>query len=92
MPNKSDELWGVLRGIAHHSDSFMCMRCVCCTGTIMPNKHEELWGVLNCLAPGCLGDYKGFADYYSKPIRKGQSRTALPHEVKKVRGAECPVR
>jgi SNF2 family DNA or RNA helicase len=55
-------------------------------GTIMPNKHEELWAVLDALNPGCLGDYKAFSDFYSKPIRKGQSSTAAEYEVQKVRG------
>jgi hypothetical protein len=55
-----------------------------CAGTIMPNKHEELWAVLDALNPGCLGDYKAFAEFYSKPIRKGQSSTATEYEVQKV--------
>lgn len=50
----------------------------------MPNNHEELWSVLDILVPGCLGDYKEYSEYYGKPIRKGQSKTAKQWEIRKV--------
>eukprot|EP00879_Flechtneria_rotunda_P017956 GHRR01018820.1.p1 GENE.GHRR01018820.1~~GHRR01018820.1.p1 ORF type:complete len:1037 (+),score=418.95 GHRR01018820.1:777-3887(+) len=53
------------------------------SGTLMPNEHGELWAVLDLLSPCCLGDYDSFAEYYSKPIKRGQSATAKDWEMTK---------
>lgn len=44
-----------------------------------------LCAVLDLLCPHCLGEYGGFVQYYSKPIKRGQSSTANNYEVVKVR-------
>jgi hypothetical protein len=54
-------------------------------GTIMQNDWDELFAVLDLLCPNCLGEYGGFVEYYSKPIKRGQSSTANSYEVVKVR-------
>lgn len=54
-------------------------------GTIMQNDWDELYAVLDLLSPGCLGDYGGFVEFYSKPIKRGQSSTASNYEITKVR-------
>lgn len=51
----------------------------------MQNDWDELFAVLDLLSPGCLGEYGGFVEYYSKPIKRGQSSTAPAYEVVKVR-------
>jgi SNF2 family DNA or RNA helicase len=50
----------------------------------MQNDWDELYAVLDLLCPHCLGEYSGFVDYYSKPIKRGQSSTASEYEVVKV--------
>lgn len=57
-------------------------------GTIMQNDWDELYAVLDLLCPYCLGEYGGYVEYYSKPIKRGQSSTASNYEkVKVTRGA-----
>lgn len=58
------------------------------SGTIMQNDWDELYAVLDLLCPYCLGEYGGYVEYYSKPIKRGQSSTASNYEkVKVTRGA-----
>lgn len=54
----------------------------------MQNDWEELYAVLDLLVPSCLGEYGGFVEYYSKPIKRGQSSTASKYEVVKVRARQ----
>jgi hypothetical protein len=51
----------------------------------MQNDWDELYAVLDLLCPSCLGEYGGFVEYYSKPIKRGQSSTASNYERVKVR-------
>jgi SNF2 family DNA or RNA helicase len=61
------------------------MHVLCVSGTIMQNDWDELYAVLDLLCPNCLGEYGGFVEYYSKPIKRGQSSTASNYEKVKVR-------
>lgn len=54
----------------------------------MQNDWDELYAVLDLLCPYCLGEYGGFVEYYSKPIKRGQSSTASNYEKVKV-GSIC---
>jgi SNF2 family DNA or RNA helicase len=62
----------------------LLLRRLCPAGTIMQNDWDELFAVLDLLVPHCLGEYGGFVEYYSKPIKRGQSSTASEYEVVKV--------
>jgi hypothetical protein len=50
----------------------------------MQNDWDELYAVLDLLCPYCLGEYGGYVEYYSKPIKRGQSSTASNYEKVKV--------
>jgi superfamily II DNA or RNA helicase len=48
------------------------------TGTPMENNLMELWSLLSITVPGLFPDPKTFADYFSKPIEKGEDPARLP--------------
>jgi SNF2 family DNA or RNA helicase len=54
-----------------------CKRRVGLTGTVMQNNFEELHGIINFVAPGLLGPYRTFKQWYVDPIVSGQEYSAL---------------
>jgi superfamily II DNA or RNA helicase len=48
------------------------------TGTPMENNLMELWSLLSITVPGLFPSPKSFADYFSKPIEKGENPDRLP--------------
>ncbi|MDV7134560.1 DEAD/DEAH box helicase [Williamsia muralis] len=47
------------------------------TGTPMENNLMELWSLLSITVPGLFPDPKAFADYFRKPIEKGEDPERL---------------
>jgi SNF2 family DNA or RNA helicase len=48
------------------------------TGTPMENNLMELWSLLSITVPGLFPNPKSFADYFGKPIEKGENPDRLP--------------
>ncbi|WP_207842105.1 DEAD/DEAH box helicase [Williamsia soli] len=48
------------------------------TGTPMENNLLELWSLLSITVPGLFPNPKSFADYFRKPIEKGEDPNRLP--------------
>eukprot|EP00854_Cymbomonas_tetramitiformis_P026519 gene26519-32549_t len=46
------------------------------SGQVMANSYEELWCLLNWAVPGCLGEKRGFTEYYSRAMKQGQRHGA----------------
>ncbi|XP_074560685.1 LOW QUALITY PROTEIN: switch 2-like, partial [Curcuma longa] len=46
------------------------------TGTIMQNRILELFNLFDWVAPGCLGTWEHFRDFYDEPLKHGQRLNA----------------
>ncbi|KAG6478872.1 switch 2-like isoform X1 [Zingiber officinale] len=46
------------------------------TGTIMQNRILELFNLFDWVAPGCLGTWEHFRDFYDEPLKHGQRLSA----------------
>lgn len=56
--------------IAKHIRGIKARQRIALTGTPMENNLTELWALFDWLIPGLLGDRKGFAAEYRKPIEQ----------------------
>ncbi|KAI0668887.1 P-loop containing nucleoside triphosphate hydrolase protein [Trametes maxima] len=59
---------------------FTCPRRFGLSGTVIQNGYEELWTVLDWTNPGAVGSKKQWETYVEKPLRSGQSKSALDEE------------
>ncbi|WP_052720096.1 DEAD/DEAH box helicase [Actinoplanes rectilineatus] len=55
------------------------------TGTPMENNLSELWALLSITAPGLLPRHDRFADYYRRPIERGQDQERLAQLRRRIR-------
>ncbi|EKM52602.1 uncharacterized protein PHACADRAFT_261138 [Phanerochaete carnosa HHB-10118-sp] len=72
------------RKITKAFNRFQCKRRVAVTGTAIQNNYDELWALLDWTNPGALGSIKQWQRYVSKPLTRGQSKSATADE--KLRG------
>ncbi|KAI0695319.1 P-loop containing nucleoside triphosphate hydrolase protein [Cytidiella melzeri] len=62
-------------------NEFHCQVRFGLTGTAIQNSFSELWTILNWVNPGSVGTKKEWESYVSKPLLRGQSKSASAEEL-----------